>query len=209
MENRKFTEQEGIDVINNMIQATKFKMTKGFGNTYLLMGYSNFIISMLVLATLMHSNYNHWAHLLWGLLAIPIGIIFYRSSKEKKKANTYIDNAITAVWAVIWVAFIAGIATFTFAGNFSNMGILLSLVVILCSVGVMINGFILKEIILTFPSTCGMVYGFLMLNIYTTNDFNIVEMFIFFSISCIVIMIIPGHILNMKVKRSLKKGKNE
>ncbi len=209
MENEKFTEQESINLINNMIQATKFKMTKGFGNTYLLMGYSTLIISSLVFAALMLTNNNYWVHFLWGLIAIPISIMYYHAIKERKTVKSYIDNAINATWTVITITLIVALVTLIFSGNFANLMLMLALAVILTSLGVMINGFILKATYLTFIPVLSLSIGFGMLEKIVSGNYNMAALFFSLGFSFIFSMIIPGHILNAKAKRSLKNKNYE
>ncbi len=205
MENRKFTEQEGIDVINNMIQATKFKMSKGFGNYYLVMGYGTLVISFLVYITLKLSDNNYWFHLLWALIAIPIFIVYFNSVKSAKKVRSYIDSAIFATWTMVSAALLIAIISIWSYTSVASLQVMLALCVILTSLGGMINGLILKDKWIQILPIISISIGFGMLSDIINGDIS-GELYFDLGASFIFSMIIPGHILNARVRKMVKQG---
>lgn len=111
---------------------------------------------------------------------------------------TYTDKVLGSIWKTtgtfgIGVSLIAGI-------YFMNMGLILPLVLLMCSFGVSISGSVIND--KWMYNSGGLVMGVSLAMLYHT--FNPPELnlqYLAFAVCFIVMMVIPGHRLNKAAKQ--------
>lgn len=173
MEERKFTEKESLELISQMISASRQRLQKGSGNPFLYYGYPSLSISVATFLITKFSGDYVW-NMLWILMFIPAIVLWVKDRGEKPETTSYIDRMLTNTWKVVLMLMV------------------LSLAVIVCSgLGAgMINMMLMLPLALIFVCTGTLITGL------TTGEGGIVGFSFLFS------LVIPGHIINRKSSRS-------
>lgn len=120
MNDRVLNEKESLELIAQMIQNTKSRMTRNSGAPFLIWGYTTIIVSLLVWFLLKETGNYHWQWLWFLLPAISLPSTLWIEHKQPKMIKTYIDRIVGYVWAVF------GLGGFLFPGFPSSSGICLS-----------------------------------------------------------------------------------
>jgi len=190
MEEKTLTEKESLELISQMILNTKQKLRSGSGKPFLIWGYTTFMVSLLIYYLINKTEDYHY-HWLWFLIPI-IGFVgnYLSRKKRQKHSKNYIDRVISYVWIVI------GISGFliSFATIFVRMPAL-SMEVLLMGIGTTLTGLILKfkPIIISGFFAIASCYIFFFIK---GSEEIIIFGFIF-----LIMMVIPGHILNYQQRR--------
>lgn len=188
MEEKQLNEKESLELIAQMIRNTQQRIEKANGIPFLIWGYITILVSLAVWYMLTTTG-NYYSYFLWFLIPI-IGFpaMMITLKKEKKGVKTYIDKIISYVWIVIGIsAFIPSLAA-VFTPGFP----ILFLIVILISSGTAITGMIIKFKPIIFSGFAGIFLSFLCLIVKGH------ESILIFALIFLVMMVIPGHILNLK-----------
>lgn len=205
METKKMNEKESLELIAQMIQQTKQRISKSWGFSFLLAGYSTAIVAIAIY-TLNYIASNQWWNLGWALLFLlwPIGV--YLDKKYKPDVITYIDAIVNKVWSVINIVMTStffvvmalipiGMILFGISGSVSGYT-MMPLVVLFLGIGVSITGAIIKERAITYLPLIGIAIAVYML---VSRDYQ--NTYLYFGLSLLPIIIIPGHILNRKARK--------
>lgn len=203
METTKFTEKESLELVTNMINATKKNMSVGSGNIFLSYGYFTSILAF-VIYLLVYVTGNVVWNFGWLLMFVFWGIMSFRAKREKNKVITYIDKAISQVWQVTgWMFFLTFgviIAVGLVYGTI-NFAYMLPLSLLYCSIASSITGVVIKERWTTVLPLVGVVIALSILLTYPFDKSLITYWNLLFGVTFILIMIIPGYILNCKAKK--------
>lgn len=213
MVDKKITPQESMAIIADMIANTREHLTRGAGNMLLFWGY--LCISVALLSYFI--TYLHFVkgidipfspHLIWWLIPI-IGIPYTLYAQKRnallRKITTYTDRLTASLWNyVLWLALAAFVvATLFLIFGFSVWYIMNLFVFFVVGMAVSVQGMIIREksLILggAFSIICG---GFIVAGIISGAYWLWMLSSPLFIISFIVMMIIPGHILNRKAARN-------
>lgn len=100
MNDRVLNEKESLELIAQMIQNTKSRMTRNSGAPFLIWGYTTIIVSLLVWFLLKETGNYHWQWLWFLLPAISLPSTLWIEHKQPKMIKTYIDRIVGYVWAV-------------------------------------------------------------------------------------------------------------
>lgn len=201
MEERKLNEKESLELITRMIQNTKQNLEIGDGNTFLFWGYLTVIttIAVYLLLILTHNPISYLVFLLILIVGVPLN--HYLKRKKLPKVKTYTDKVMEQIWGVM-----GSIATLTITGfgMYYDSRLIPPLILIILSLACYITGLLLKEKIFNL-SLVAFINGINMLFYITENG---VDSFILilFAISFLIMMIIPGHVLNYKAKQLCSKN---
>ncbi len=206
MEEKKLSEKESLELISQMIRSTREGLRIGAGNTFLYYGYFTVALSVLIFILTFYTGNRVW-NMGWFLMFVFWGIMELKHRREAKKevVVTYTDTVLAKVWWIIgWLFFatilvMGAVTAIHGQGNFSLM---LPLSLLYAAIGTSITGIIIKESCVMYSPLVAFVFAIYMLMQYTfqesfTNDWNL-----YFGLSFFVMMVIPGHILNKKAKRS-------
>ena len=71
MEEKKFTEKESLELISQMIQATRKNLVKGQGNYFIIYGYTAAILSIIIYTLLCMTHTPWW----WAGLVPPLRLV--------------------------------------------------------------------------------------------------------------------------------------
>lgn len=206
MEDRKLTEKESLEVITSMIARTKVRYL-GSGNILLMWGYLAVFTSISVWILLAATQQNVWN---WLWFAIPvIGMlltsIMARREKRTDGAVTYSDKITSHLWSIFGVSEI--VLTFICLG-FSLIGgvkcwtAMMVYTLIAAPFAEIAQGLIVKEKSLTWGGIVGLAIGMVSVCCVTGKIPLLASWFMpLFILFWIVMMIVPGHIINHKAKK--------
>lgn len=211
MEERKLSESESLQLIAEMIQKTKSRLEIGDGNVMLLWGYVCVIVGIIVYLSsiITGSIYTMW---LWFLIPIIGGLsMMYLKRKFKPSASansTYVDVISSGIWKVVGCALgICCLLCFIFM--FLRFNVWTAMFVF--SLGIVgfaaaIQGIVIREkslivggIVSTSSSLllfCCLICG---IQIYIWS-------IPLFAVCFVLMMIVPGHIINRKAKKQCSKN---
>jgi len=120
---KKFNEKESLHLIHEMIAQTRNNIRKGDAFSYLLIGYSLVVISVLNAILLYVLTPSYMASWVWIFLAPIIFVSFYMSKKKAKRAvvRTYIDRIVYGIWIAFMISvFVTFILIYGFSFVFEN-----------------------------------------------------------------------------------------
>ena len=191
MEEKPLNEKESLELITRMIKNTHQKLEEGNGIPFLVWGYTSIIVSILVWYQLKITQDYLW-NLLWFLIPLigfPIQMLLQR--KRERGIKTYLEKIIKYVWTVIGVA---GFVVSMGAMFYWKIPILF-IIIVLMATGTAITGLIIqfKPIIISGFVSILLSFGCLIFS----HSYSILV----FALVFLLMMVIPGHILNFKNRK--------
>lgn len=209
MEERTLNEKESLALITQMINSSKKNMEIGQGNIMLIYGYFTTVLSI-VLFTLISLTHNFIWSWGWMLMFVIWPIMSYRQRQKPPKVVTYTDKVISKVWQVMGWMFIVtfltiGIIEFSFA-RYIDFILMLPLSLIYCGIGVSITGIIIQERWMTYTPLIAFIIAIYMLTMLTIGEKATTLWYLYFGLSFVFMMIIPGHIVNNKAQKQCLKN---
>ena len=184
-------------------------MEIGQGNIMLIYGYFTTALSsvLFVLISLTHNFIWSWG---WMLMFVIWPIMSYRQRQRPPKVVTYTDKVISKVWQVMGWMFIVtfltiGIIEFSFA-RYIDFILMLPLSLIYCGIGVSITGIIIQERWMTYTPQIAFIIAIYMLTMLMIGEKATTLWYLYFGLSFVFMMIIPGHIVNNKAQKQCLKN---
>ena len=209
MEDKKLNEKESLALITQMINSSKKNMEIGQGNIMLIYGYFTTALSIVLFAliSLTHNFIWSWG---WMLMFVIWPIMSYRQRQRPPKVVTYTDKVISKVWQVMGWMFIVtfltiGIIEFSFA-RYIDFILMLPLSLIYCGIGVSITGIIIQERWMTYTPLIAFIIAIYMLTMLMIGEKATTLWYLYFGLSFVFMMIIPGHIVNNKARKQCLKN---
>lgn len=191
----KFTEQQSIQVIHEMIEGTKAKFNDN-GFFYLLWGWL-VLIASLSHFILLNIGFEVYAAAPWPILmiggGIASGIAGYRLGK-KRRVKTFFDTSIISLWTafiitLFYILFAAGFGKISF--NMANL-----LIISLYGLGTYISGSMMKFKPLIWGGIFSWAIAVVGLFIPPMYSLPLV------SVSILVSYLIPGYMLKARAKKN-------
>lgn len=211
MEERKLDAQESIELITRMIRNTRQRLERHSGRPFLIWGYTTVAISLLNYALNLTGADPLWS-LTWFLIPV-LGMLLMRLFPEKKSTDphTEIDRIVNALWLVCSLALIPIFIICIFHG-WSYRTSLFMLIALVMSIGAASTGLIVRSKIYTVAGFLGMGLSVL----FALYDYTLIywrqpdgaprnamllnnEILIFAAVF-VIIMVIPGHIINYRTR---------
>ena len=190
MEEKKFTEKESLELISHMIQATRKNLVKDQGNYFIIYGYTAAILSVIIY-TLLRMIPTPWWWAGWFLMFLPVIILLLKGKRNSPTVVTYTDSMVNKVWQVVGTLFsltvLVMLALSLLVGKCDFM-LMLPLCLLYASIGTAITGLVIRE-------KCYMLMN------YTINNSIDIRWNLYFGLSFVIMMIIPGHVLNNKSEK--------
>ena len=196
MEKNNLTAAQSLELITSMIQDSRKRLAQNSGTPFLVWGYITVAVSVFEYFVVANGWSWMWS---WMWFAIPLlcgPIMMLVIRKQENGAKNLIDRTISAMWSVL------GISTLFLYLLAVAYGVsLFSLIVLGMSIGTLTSGIVLRE---NATKCCG---AFAML---ASAIFPLMHIFkcgepatqiLIFAAIFVVMMIIPGHILNHKTKK--------
>ncbi len=198
MEERKFTEKESIELISQMISASRQRLQKGSGNPFLCYGYTSVAISA---ATFLLTRFSgSWAwNLLWMLMFIPAIVLWVKDRDSKPEVTSYIDRMLTNTWKVVLMLMVLSLAVILGSGFGSgtiNLMLMLPLALIFVCTGTLITGLTIGEGSIVGMTTIAFVMPILLLAGMVSGDDYLPVWNLAGGFSFLFSLVIPGHIIN-------------
>ena len=203
MEEKKFTEKESLELISQMIQATRKNLVKGQGNYFIIYGYTAAILSIIIY-TLLCMTHTPWWWAGWFLMFLPVIILSFKEKRNTPTVITYTDSMVNKVWQVVGTLFsltVLVMQALSFIVGRCDFTLMLPLCLLYASIGTAITGLVIREKCLLYTPLVGFVLAIYMLMSYTINNSAAILWNLYFGLSFVVMMIIPGHILNNKSEK--------
>ena len=205
MENNKLSEAQSLELITSMIQDSRSRLARNSGTPFLIWGYTTVAVSLFN-ALALYLGWSHaWA---WSWFTIPVigwlGMMLL--FKQEPSARNYIDRIVSMIWVVIGLSFawlFVGAVVFGCSISF--------LTVVVMGIGTVLTGCVIKHrttVICGWAAMCAslifpIVY-FIMAKSGSASAISEVWIWgelIVFAIIFLVMMVIPGHILNHKYNK--------
>ena len=193
MDAKNLNEKESLELISQMIRSSRQKLEDGNGIPFLIWGYTTFFVSLAVFFCINTTGDYHY-HYLWFLIPVIGSIGMFVSKRSKTKHSGHAKNFIERVIGNIWM--VIGIAAFLISvGAFFVRIPILPLMLLLMGIGTALTGLAIKfkpVIISGFIGMASCVVPFVLKG----NEEILV-----FGVIYLIMMVVPGHILNYKGRK--------
>lgn len=199
MENLKMNEAQSLSLISQMINDSRHRLARNSGTPFLIWGYIAVLVSVFEFFVL---YCNLPKILLFGWFAIPIlgwllMMFFCRKNDRERGGRNYLDRVVSAIWIVFGVSFV-----WLYLAALVYQIPLLFLVVLTMGMGTLITGLVISHKVTMWGGFIGM---------FTSLIFPAIDKFmpdlwfgwdiLIFAAIFLVMMVIPGHILNHKFSK--------
>mgnify|MGYP000841443315 CR=1 FL=1 len=190
MEDRKLEAAESLALIGRMIENTRSRMVRNSGRPLLAWGYATVLTTLAVWGAVLYFQDPRWNYL-WLMLPL-LGWLLMWMSREKKpegEVRTFVDRVIGNVWTVMGLSawFVSMLSLF------SQIRLpILFIILLTMGMGTTITGLIIRFRPATAGGTAAIVLAPVSLIV------SGYWMPTLFAVGFVVMMIIPGHILNYK-----------
>ena len=206
MEDKKLTEKESLEVIISMIARTKARYL-GSGNILLMWGYLAVFTSISVWILLAATQQNVWNWLWFAIpvIGMPLTSIMARREKRTDGAVTYSDKITSHLWSIFGVSEIVLTLIclgFSLIGGIKCWTAMIVYTIIAAPFAEIAQGLIVKEKSLTWGGIVGLAIGMVLVCCVTGKIPLLANWFMpLFILFWVVMMIVPGHIINHKAKK--------
>lgn len=206
MEDKKLTEKESLEVITSMIARTKARYL-GSGNILLMWGYLAVFTSILVWILLAATQQNVWNWLWFAIpvIGMPLTSIMARREKRTDGVVTYSDKITSHLWSIFGVSEIVLTLIclgFSLIGGIKCWTAMIVYTIIAAPFAEIAQGLIVKEKSLTWGGIVGLAIGMVLVCCVTGKIPLLANWFMpLFILFWVVMMIVPGHIINHKAKK--------
>lgn len=198
MEDRNLTEKESLELITRMIKETQENTARYAAYPLLIWGYMTLAISLVIWGVLSFVGDYYRIHFLWFLLpvvAFPLTLFYSRKDRSKRGIRNYMERITGQMWMVFgFVGF------FLSAASFVELVDIYFLIPLLMGMGVTLSGCVSRFKPMVYLGMIGIVLSFLTLWIHG------VDRLLVFAAIFVVMMVIPGHLLNHQMKKQCLKN---
>ena len=193
MEDKVLTEKESLDLISQMIRNTRSRLEDNSGIPFLIWGYTTVIVAVIVWSLVTTSGNYLW-HWLWFAIPVFGGTLWLLHNKKqlnnRSRVITFVDRAISHVWMVF------GIASFMISIiSFLTYIPILFIVLLTMGMATAITGLLIRFKPIIFSGFIGILFSPLCVIVRDTSSILI------FAAIFVLMMVIPGHMLNYTAKR--------
>ena len=190
MEDKQLNAAESIALISRMIDNTRNRMLRNSGRPFLVWGYVTVFTTLLVMGAVYYFQNPKW-NILWMLLPVLGALLMWltRDKHTEGKVSTFVDRVINNVWLVMGLTawFVSMLALFM------PMRLpILFIILLIMGMGTTVTGLIIRFT----PTAVGGVAA-IILAPFTLIAGDMWQPLLFIA-GFVVMMIVPGHILNYK-----------
>ena len=204
MEDKQLNAAESIALISRMIDNTRNRMLRNSGRPFLVWGYVTVFTTLLVMGAVYYFQDPKW-NILWMLLPVLGALLMWltRDKHTEGKVSTFVDRVINNVWLVMGLTawFVSMLSLFSqirLKVVLKNLKPLLFIILLTMGIGTTITGLIIRFRPATAGGTAAIVLAPVSLIV------SGYWMPALFAAGFVVMMIIPGHILNYKSNHTNK-----
>lgn len=188
MEDRKLEAAESLELIGRMIENTRCRIVRNSGRPLLAWGYATVLTTLVVWGAVVGFQDPRW-NFLWLLLPV-LGWLLMRLTRGKRtegEARTFVDRVIGNVWFVMGLTamFVSLLTLFT-----PIRLPILFIILLIMGMGTAVTGLIIRFTPAVAGGTAAIVLAPL-----TMLVGNLWQPLLFI-VGFVVMMIVPGHILN-------------
>lgn len=189
MEDKKLTEKESLELISQMICNTRNRMEENNGIPFLIWGYSTVIIALSVWYMVTSTQNYYWQWLWFGIPTLSYLAWFIFNANKKKKGNPHVKTFVDRVIGHVWMVF--GITGFlvSMMAIFYHIPILF-IILLTMGMATAITGLIIRFKPVIISGFLGMALSLLCFVVNGTDSILV------FAAAFVLMMVIPGHILN-------------
>ncbi len=193
MEEKQLNSAESLELITRMILQTRSRVERNAAQPFLVMGYLTVATSVAVWFAVRETLDPVW-NLLWFIIPL-VGIVYNllrRRGKRRQEVSTYIDRVVGFIWWVFGIAAVlCSLLTF-----FARLEILF-LILLLMGMATALTGLVIRFRLCV---VSGLVSAFVLapLCLFTKG----VDQCLIFAAVFVVMMVIPGHLLDFKCRRA-------
>ncbi len=206
MEEKKLTEKESLELITAMIARTKARYL-GSGNILLMWGYIIVVVTVAVWIALSVTHQGAWNWLWFAipLIGFPATVIMARKEKRKFGTVTYSDKITSRLWSIFGFSEIVLSLIclgFDLLGEINCWSAMLVYSLLACSTCEIAQGLIIKEKSFVVGGFIGLIVGMITACCVAGGVPLFINWYMpLFILTWIVLMIVPGHILNRKANQ--------
>lgn len=185
-----------------MIWQSKKNMEVGSGNVLLYYGYPAVALSILVYFLVHLTHHPAWAAL-WFLMFVPFFFLKWMEKRSKPQVVTHIDKAIGSVWFIVGWMFLLSVVAILAAGyviGSCNLSLMLPLSLLYAGIGISITGVMLDFRLMVYTPILAFLGAIYMLVSLVAGSPSADWWNLLFGASFVAMMVIPGHVQNLKVK---------
>lgn len=205
MEQELFSEKESLELISKMLRQTRHNIASTpSGGDFLLYGWATTLLSVLTYFLVASTGNGYWGILYSGLLLISIfrGI---QKSRHKPEMVTYMDKSIGSVWMVLGMMFgftFLFIAVLNIFYDLSGISyaLMMPLSLLYAGIGTSITGIITRFKPLIYTPLPAFLIGIYMLVSFVEEWPFYAWWHLLFGAAFLLMMVIPGHIMNRKAE---------
>lgn len=206
MEERKLTEKESLEIITSMIARTRERYI-GDGRIMLMWGYLTVVITAIIW-TLIGVTHNPVWNWLWFLLWIIGGTltpIMDKKMQHEKGFKNYSDTVTSRIWSTVGFSAIVATAiclAFLLVGGIDAWSMMFAIALVIVPFAEIASGIVVKEKSLIIGGAIGLSAGLFTMACIAGHVALYASWFMpLFILVWVVMMIIPGHIINYKAKK--------
>lgn len=202
MKENNFSEHDSLELIAQMIRQSKKNMEVGSGNVLLYYGYPALILSVTVYLLVHLTDKPIWSAL-WFLMFVPAIWIGVNEKKSEVCVVTHMDKAINSTWRILGQLFfltVIGITIFGYFAESCNFALMLPLSLLYAGIGIAITGIITDFKPMIYTPLAAFAVAIYMLVSMVANIAVADWWSLLFGASFLAMMVIPGHLLNHKIK---------
>lgn len=206
MEERKLTEKESLEIITSMIARTRERYI-GDGRIMLMWGYLTVVITAIIW-TLIGVTHNPVWNWLWFLLWIIGGTltpIMDKKMQQEKGFKNYSDTVTSRIWSTVGFSAIVATAiclAFLLVGGIDAWSMMFAIALVIVPFAEIASGIVVKEKSLIIGGAIGLSAGLFTMACIAGHVALYASWFMpLFILVWVVMMIIPGHIINYKAKK--------
>ena len=206
MEERKLTEKESLEIITSMIARTRERYI-GDGRIMLMWGYLTVVITAIIW-TLIGVTHNPVWNWLWFLLWIIGGTltpIMDKKMQQEKGFKNYSDTVTSRIWSTVGFSAIVATAiclAFLLVGGIDAWSMMFAIALVIVPFAEIASGIVVKEKSMIIGGAIGLSAGLFTMACIAGHVALYASWFMpLFILVWVVMMIIPGHIINYKAKK--------
>lgn len=193
MQDRPLNERESLALISQMIQNTQRRLEQGTGRVFLIWGYITVFTTIAVWLTVRLTENPYWNYLWFSIpvFGLPFTIIFKNRTNE---AKSFVDKIVRYIWLVLGLTgfLLSVLSIFNVMWSFP----ILFVIILLMSMGTILTGLVIEFK----PLVVGGIVAMLLAMLHYLINIHDVKLFTF-ALAFLAMDIIPGHILNHRVKK--------
>ena len=188
MEDRKLEAAESLELIGRMIENTRSRIVRNSGRPLLAWGYATVLTTLVVWGAVVGFQDPRW-NFLWLLLPVLGWLLMWltRGKRTEGEARTFVDRVIGNVWFVMGLTamFVSLLTLFT-----PIRLPILFIILLIMGMGTAVTGLIIRFM----PAVAGGAAAIVLapLTMLVGNMWQP----LLFIVGFVVMMIVPGHILN-------------